>query len=244
MKKDNRDQYTGKKAAVGQMFDSIAWRYDFLNHFLSFGLDRIWRRKAINSIKGRYKKPLIIDVGTGTGDLAIAAMKLDPGKITGIDISSEMLKLGEQKIRLRGLTGKIELMTGESEKISFPDDVFDIAISGFGVRNFADPEKGLKEMNRVLRPGGTIMVLEFSRPSVFPFKQLYYFYFLHILPFFGRLFSKNKSAYRYLPETVMEFPANHEFLRMLKKAGFIVAWQEKLTFGIASVYTGVKPIIQ
>lgn len=244
MKKDQKDQYAGKKAAVGQMFDSIAWRYDFLNHFLSFGLDRLWRRKAVKSIEGRYKKPVIIDVGTGTGDLAIAAMKLEPEKITGIDISQGMLKLGEQKIKLRGLTGKIELMQGESEKISFPDDVFDIAMSGFGVRNFADPAKGLKEMNRVLKPGGTIMILEFSKPSVFPFRQLYFFYFLHILPFFGKLFSRNKKAYRYLPETVMQFPDNHEFLRMLRRAGFIVAWQEKLTFGIASIYTGVKPIIQ
>jgi demethylmenaquinone methyltransferase/2-methoxy-6-polyprenyl-1,4-benzoquinol methylase len=244
MKKDNKDQYSGKRAAIGEMFDSIAWRYDFLNHFLSFGLDRFWRRKAISSISGRYKKPHIIDIATGTGDLALAALKLDPAKITGIDISEGMLKLGEQKLSKSGLTGKIQLMQGESENISFPDETFDIAMSGFGVRNFADPEKGLKEMNRVLKPGGTIMILEFSRPTLFPFKQLYYFYFLHILPFFGRLFSKNKTAYRYLPDTVMKFPDNHDFLRMIQRAGFIIAWQEKLTFGIASIYTGVKPIIQ
>jgi demethylmenaquinone methyltransferase/2-methoxy-6-polyprenyl-1,4-benzoquinol methylase len=228
-----------KKASVGSMFDDIAPQYDFLNHFLSFGIDRIWRRKAVRIISRTHKYADILDVATGTGDLAIAALKLDPKHITGIDISEKMLDAGREKIERKGLSEKISLLPGESEKILFPDNRFDVAMSSFGVRNFANPLAGLTEMGRVLRSGGLIMILEFSRPSVFPFKQIYRFYFLNILPFIGRIFSKNKVAYSYLPETVMKFPENEEFLELLEKAGFTEMKQERLTLGIASIYTGI-----
>jgi demethylmenaquinone methyltransferase / 2-methoxy-6-polyprenyl-1,4-benzoquinol methylase len=228
-----------KKAAIGSMFDDIAPGYDFLNHFLSFGIDRIWRRKAIRIISETRNHADILDVATGTGDLAIAAVRLEPLHITGIDISEKMLAVGREKIRRKGLSEKITLLSGESEKILFPDNRFDVAMSSFGVRNFTDPLAGLTEMGRVLRSGGLIVVLEFSRPSGFPFRQIYKFYFLNILPFIGRIFSKNKIAYRYLPETVMKFPENEEFLELLKNAGFTEVKQERLTLGIASIYTGI-----
>jgi demethylmenaquinone methyltransferase/2-methoxy-6-polyprenyl-1,4-benzoquinol methylase len=233
-----------KRAAVESMFDSIAWRYDFLNHFLSFGTDRLWRRRAIRII-GKNIKPLtILDVATGTGDLALAALKLNPSKITGIDISEKMLEIGRKKIAGKGLEGKIELMKGDSENIQFPDNHFDAATVAFGVRNFSDPLAGLKEMLRVLRPGGIVMVLEFSKPASFPFRQVYNFYFLNILPFFGRIFSKDKNAYRYLPESVMKFPDNELFIALMSEAGFTSPWQKKLSGGIASIYTGIKPGVQ
>ncbi len=229
-----------KNADVGTMFDSIAFRYDFLNHFLSFGVDKCWRKKAINIISGKYTKPEILDVATGTGDLAIAAMKLIPAHIKGIDVSDKMLRVGREKIRKKGLSGVIELQRGDSEMISFSNDTFDVAMVAFGVRNFSNPLDGLKEMNRVLKPGGMIMVLEFSKPSGFPFRQIYYLYFLSILPFIGRIFSGNRKAYSYLPESVMQFPDNDKFIELLYNAGFSALNQEKLTGGIASIYTGSK----
>jgi demethylmenaquinone methyltransferase/2-methoxy-6-polyprenyl-1,4-benzoquinol methylase len=229
-----------KRAAVESMFDSIAWRYDFLNHFLSFNIDRSWRRKAIKIISVSYKSPNIIDVATGTADLAIAAMKLNPSKISGIDISRKMLEIGNEKILRKGYSGKIELIYGDSENIPFDESVFDVAMVAFGVRNFSDPLKGLSEMRRVIREGGMIMVLEFSKPSVFPFKHLYNFYFRNILPLFGRFFSKDKAAYNYLPDSVMKFPDNEEFLKLLVQAGYNNTRQLKLTGGVASIYTGIK----
>jgi demethylmenaquinone methyltransferase/2-methoxy-6-polyprenyl-1,4-benzoquinol methylase len=229
-----------KKAAVESMFDSIAWRYDFLNHFLSFSIDRLWRKKAIKEISKLKKNPSILDVATGTGDLAIAAMKLNPSKVTGIDISKKMLEFGKKKIERKGLTGTIDLIEGDSENIPFTDNYFDVAMVAFGVRNFADPLKGLSEMKRVVRKSGMIMVLEFSRPSGLIFRAVYNFYFRNILPFFGKLFSRDKSAYRYLPESVMKFPDNEEFLGLLEQAGFSAARQIKLTGGVASIYTGIK----
>jgi demethylmenaquinone methyltransferase/2-methoxy-6-polyprenyl-1,4-benzoquinol methylase len=228
-----------KRSAVGDMFDEIAHSYDFLNHFLSFGIDRIWRRKAVRIISNTHSNPDILDVATGTGDLAIAAMKLDPLHITGIDISEKMLDAGRVKISKLGLSEKIELLAGQSERILFPDNRFDVAMSAFGVRNFSDPLAGLIEMGRVLRNRGLIMVLEFSKPSKFPFSQVYKFYFLNILPFIGRVFSKNRKAYSYLPETVMQFPDNEKFLDLLIKAGFSDVNQKRLTGGIASIYTGI-----
>jgi demethylmenaquinone methyltransferase/2-methoxy-6-polyprenyl-1,4-benzoquinol methylase len=210
----------GKKAAVESMFDSIAWRYDFLNHFLSFNIDRLWRRKAIKILSKSFKSPRILDVATGTGDLAIAAMKLNPSKISGIDISVKMLEIGKEKIKKKGLSEKIELIEGDSEKIPFDANIFDVAMAAFGVRNFSDPLKGLMEMHRVIQNKGMIMILEFSKPSVFPFKPLYNFYFKNILPLFGRIFSRDKTAYRYLPDSVMKFPDNEEFLKLLVQAGF------------------------
>ncbi len=222
------------------MFDSIAFRYDFLNHFLSFGTDRRWRKIAIRIISGRYSGPKILDVATGTGDLAIAALKLDPAHITGIDISEKMLEIGKEKIRVRCLSDIIDLQHGDSEMIPYSDNSFEIAMVAFGVRNFSDPLKGLNEMNRVLKPGGTILVLEFSKPSRFPFKQIYSFYFLSILPLMGRIFSNNRKAYRYLPDSVMQFPDNERFIELLTNAGFHGINQKRLTGGIASIYTGLK----
>ena len=229
-----------KKACVESMFDSIAWRYDFLNHFLSFGIDHLWRRRAISIISKSYKNPHILDVATGTGDLAIAAMKLNPAKVTGIDISRKMLEIGKEKIDRKGLYSQIDLIQGDSENIPFADNFFDVAMVAFGVRNFADPLKGLSEMKRVVRDEGMILVLEFSKPSGFPFRPVYNFYFRNILPFFGKLFSKNKAAYRYLPDSVMKFPDNEEFLKLLVLAGFSDTRQIKLTGGVASIYTGSK----
>jgi demethylmenaquinone methyltransferase / 2-methoxy-6-polyprenyl-1,4-benzoquinol methylase len=233
-----------KRVAVESMFDSIAWRYDFLNHFLSFGTDRLWRRKAVKMIGNHFSPSTILDVATGTGDLALAALKLNPAKITGIDISEKMLAIGREKIAARGAERKIELIKGDSENIQFPDCQFDAVMVAFGVRNFSDPLAGLKEMHRVTKPGGMVMVLEFSKPVSFPFRQIYNFYFLNILPFFGRMFSKDKNAYRYLPESVMKFPDNERFLALLSGAGFTGAMQKKLSGGIASIYTGIKPRVQ
>jgi demethylmenaquinone methyltransferase/2-methoxy-6-polyprenyl-1,4-benzoquinol methylase len=233
-----------KRVAVESMFDSIAWRYDFLNHFLSFGTDYRWRKRAIRIISRHWPHEKILDVATGTGDLAIAALMINPLKITGIDISEKMLEVGRAKILKRGLTDKIELIKGDSEQIDFEDNSFDVAMVAFGVRNFSDPLKGLSEMCRVLRPGGLLMVLEFSKPVTFPFKQLYNVYFRNILPLFGRLFSKDKMAYSYLPESVMKFPDNIAFMEIVTRAGFTNCQQVKLTGGIASIYTGIKPPVQ
>lgn len=226
------------------MFDSIAPSYDFLNHFLSFGTDRIWRKKAIQIISESYKNPRILDVAAGTADLSIAAIKLDPEHITGIDISVKMLEIGREKISRKRLDDRIELIQGDSEKIPFANDHFDVAMVAFGVRNFADPLKGLSEMTRVVRRGGMVMVLEFSKPVKSPVRQLYIFYFLNVLPNIGRLFSKNKKAYSYLPESVMQFPDNEQFIELMMKAGLSSVRQEKLTWGVASIYTGLKQTMQ
>jgi demethylmenaquinone methyltransferase / 2-methoxy-6-polyprenyl-1,4-benzoquinol methylase len=233
-----------RKAMVESMFDSIAWRYDFLNHFLSFGIDKMWRRRAIRIISRHYQNPEILDVATGTADLAIAAMRTDPLKITGIDISQNMLEIGKEKIRKKGYNGKIELMQGDSESIPFGNDLFDVSMVAFGVRNFSDPLKGLREMQRVTRTGGMIMVLEFSKPSGLLFRTVYNFYFRNILPFVGKLFSKDKSAYSYLPDSVSRFPDNEKFLQLLAEAGFSEPCQVKLTGGVASIYTGLKKSMQ
>lgn len=226
---------------IMEMFDSIAFRYDFINHLLSFGIDRIWRKRAIRAISricsdaGR-----ILDVASGTGDLAIAAMRIDPHHVTGIDISEKMLQEGREKIKRLSLQNRIDLLQGDSQKIEFDDDTFDVVMVAFGVRNFSDPLKGLSEMYRVLRRKGAVMVLEFSMPSGVPFRQLYRFYFLRILPVIGKLFSRNDFAYTYLPGSVMGFPVGKHFIDLLEKAGFRSVKQEKLSGGIASIYTGLK----
>ncbi len=226
---------------TGPMFDSIATRYDFLNHFLSFGIDRSWRKKAIHEISLINPHPTkILDVATGTGDLAIAALKLNPDHVTGIDISGKMLEAGREKLRKRALQDRIDLVECDSENIIFSDGTFDVAMVAFGVRNFTDPLKGLSEMGRILKLGGVIMVLEFSKPSLTPFKQFYNFYFLKILPLIGKIVSKSDYAYRYLPESVMQFPDNERFIALLEKAGFTSARQKKLTGGVASIYIGRK----
>lgn len=225
---------------VEAMFNSISKHYDRLNHLLSLGTDRHWRDRAIKVIGSHIKAATILDVATGTGDLALAAMKLNPGKITGIDISDRMLETGKEKIDRLGLGEKIEMIKGNAENILFPDMTFDAVMSAFGVRNFENTARGLHEMYRVLKPGGMIMVLEFSKPSWFPLKQVYGLYFRKILPLIGRKVSGDHAAYAYLPESVMSFPDNEDFLQLLTEAGFSDARQKKMTGGIASIYYGFR----
>ncbi len=228
-----------QKEYVRSLFDNIALRYDLLNHLLSGGVDLYWRRAAIQTLTSHHPKR-ILDVATGTADFALAAMRLQPDEIIGIDISEQMLSVGREKIAQRQLERTISLRTGEAENIAFDEGRFDAAIVAFGARNFEDLDKGLLEMNRVLRKKGTVVVLEFSRPQIFPLKQLYFFYFKHILPVVGRLISKDKEAYQYLPDTVMRFPQGNEFLERLRNAGFSSVDEQRLTFGIVTIYTGVK----
>lgn len=230
---------TGKKKEVALMFNNISSRYDFLNHLLSMGIDKGWRKKAINLLKENPPKHLL-DIATGTGDFAIAALAVNPDKITGIDISEGMLEVGRKKLQERKLSDKIELLYGDSENIAFADNTFDAAIVAFGVRNFEDLNKGLSQINRVLKPGGKFIILEFSNPKSFPIKQFYWFYFRFILPVVGRLVSKDPAAYSYLPESVKAFPDGEMFLERLKFAGFTGTSQKQLTFGIASIYSGLK----
>lgn len=234
-----KEEQTSKKEQVAKMFDNISHRYDFLNHFLSLGIDKGWRKKAINILKPLQPKQLL-DVATGTGDFAIEALKLNPIKVTGVDISAGMLEMGRKKLVHRGLADKIELLQGDSENLPFTNQYFDAVTVAFGVRNFENLEKGLQEINRVLKPGGMIVVLEFSRPRKFPFKTLYNFYFKFVLPRVGRLISKDKAAYTYLPESVAAFPDGEDFLNVLQKVGFNQTQCRALTFGISSIYTGVK----
>lgn len=221
------------------MFDSIAGRYDFLNHLLSGGFDFYWRRKALKFLDNPFPN-LILDVACGTADFSIEATKFGCEKIFGIDIAPNMLKIGENKIQKKKLNDKISLQLGKAESIPFEDEMFDAAISAFGVRNFENLEKGLSEMNRVLKINGKILILEFSKPNSFPFKQIYFFYFKKILPLIGKVISKSEGAYRYLPNTVMQFPEGNDFLNILHQAGFKKTKQYRLTFGIVSVYCGVK----
>lgn len=228
-----------EKQHVQTLFDSIAHRYDLLNHFLSAGIDLYWRRRALRHLQDIAPKR-ILDVATGTGDFAIAALKLRPEMVIGIDIAEGMLKRGRTKLRKKGLSSLVTLQTGDAEAITFETGSFDAAIVAFGARNFNHLEKGLAEMRRVLRPGGRIVVLEFSRPRQFPFKQVYFFYFLNLLPFIGRRLSKSTYAYKYLRDTVMSFPDGNDFLAILQRKGFAETVEERLTFGIATVYSGTK----
>ena len=228
-----------EKTYVRSLFDSIAHRYDLLNHVLSGGIDFYWRWRAIEHLKDA-RPGRILDVATGTGDFAIAALRLHPDAIVGVDIAEEMLKRGREKLRRRGFDSIITLRNCEAENLPFADGEFDAAIVAFGVRNFENLERGLREMHRVLKPGGKVVILEFSRPARFPFKQLYFFYFRNILPFIGGIVSKNKEAYAYLPDTVLRFPEGGRFLASLGAAGFNQSSQDRLTFGIATIYSGMK----
>jgi len=234
-----KEQSTSKKEQVAQMFDNISPKYDFLNHTLSLGIDRIWRRKAINLLKNDQPK-LILDIATGTGDFAIAALKLNPDKVIGVDISAGMLEVGRQKMVKKKLSDKIEMRLGDSEGLEFEENKFDAVIVAFGVRNFEHLEEGLTDMRRVLRAGGKVVILEFSRPRAFPLKQLYNFYFRWILPKIGRLISKDQSAYTYLPESVNAFPDGQDFLKIMEAVGYKNTTCKTLTFGISSIYTGIK----
>jgi demethylmenaquinone methyltransferase/2-methoxy-6-polyprenyl-1,4-benzoquinol methylase len=236
-----KDDTAGKKSQVAHMFNSIAGKYDFLNHFLSAGTDIYWRRKAVNELK-QLRPARILDIATGTADFAIETLRTaaPDAKVTGVDISEGMLDVGRRKLAAKGLSNRIQLELGDSENLPFADNEFDAVTASFGVRNFENLEKGLAEMRRVLRPGGKLVVLEFSKPTAFPLKQAYNFYFRQILPVFGKLISKDNSAYTYLPESVQAFPDGPEFLAILRKVGFTSpAWQP-LTFGISSIYTAQK----
>ncbi len=228
-----------KKQQVEQMFDNIAPKYDFLNHFLSLGIDKLWRKKAVRILNG-YKPESVLDVASGTGDFAIATSKIAPKKIVGFDLSEQMIKVGAEKVKKLKLDHLISFQKGDSENMPFADNSFDAITVAFGVRNFENLEKGLQEFHRVLKPGGVAIVLEFSKPKYFPFKQLYKFYFFHILPRLGGMISKDSSAYIYLPESVMAFPDDQDFLNVLAKTGFAERRQWRLTLGIATIYLGQK----
>ena len=234
-----KEKQKGKKEQVAEMFNNISKRYDLLNHVLSLGIDILWRKKAVKMLRPEHPK-LILDVATGTGDFAIEALALNPDKIIGVDISEGMLEVGREKIARLGHTDIIDLQMGDSEKLLFEDNKFDAVIVSFGVRNFEDLEAGLSDMLRVLRPGGTIVIIEFSKPETFPFKQGYNFYFKSVLPLIGRMVSKDNAAYTYLPESVQQFPYGNDFLSILKKVGFKEAKCKPLTFGISSIYLAKK----
>lgn len=234
-----KDKQGSKKEQVASMFNNISGKYDFLNHFLSLGIDILWRKKAIRLLKKDQPKQ-ILDIATGTGDFAIEALALNPDKVTGVDISEGMLAVGREKLKKRKLDSRIELLSGDSEGLLFTDNKFDAVIVAFGVRNFEHLEKGLADMYRVLKPGGKTVILEFSKPRSFPFKQLYQFYFRWILPSIGKVISKDQAAYTYLPESVQQFPDGKDFLTVLASVGFKQTQCIPLTFGISSIYVGVK----
>lgn len=228
-----------KKEQVTEMFDNISHKYDFLNHFLSFGIDFYWRSKAIRILKKSQPK-IILDVATGTADFAIEALKCDPDKIIGVDISPGMLELGKKKLKERNLEEKIELQIADSESLPFSDNNFDAVIVSFGVRNFENLEQGLSEIRRVTKTGGKALVMEFSSPTLFPFKQLFQFYFTNILPLMGRLFSNDDFAYKYLPDSVKAFPSGSEFCSIMEKVGFKSCRCIPLTLGVCSIYLAEK----
>src|ERR1700744_4389342 len=212
------NQQQAKKTQVADMFNNISKTYDFLNHFMSLGIDIIWRKKAINELK-KDNPQLILDVATGTGDFAFEALSiLGPKKIIGVDISQGMLDVARQKIDKRGLGDRFEIKLGDSEKLPFEANEFDAVIVAYGVRNFENLEAGLADIQRVLKPGGKAVVLEFSKPKAFPIKQLYNFYFRYITPGIGKLFSKDARAYSSLPESVAAFPDGKAFTEKMQKA--------------------------
>lgn len=229
-----------KKEQVATMFNNISGTYDFLNHFLSLGIDIIWRRKAIKELRAVQPR-IILDVATGTGDFAFESIDiLHPDKIIGVDISEGMLEVAKKKIHDRNLGHVFSVQLGDSEGLHFEDNTFDAITVAFGVRNYENLEKGLSDMIRVLKPEGKIVILEFSKPKVFPVKQAYGLYFNYITPFFGKLFSKDGRAYAYLPESVEAFPDGASFTTLMEKVGYKNTKHRSLTFGISAIYTGIK----
>lgn len=228
-----------KKQEVAEMFNNISGRYDFLNHFLSVGIDRIWRKKAVKMLRELQPKR-ILDLATGTGDFALESLKLHPEQIIGIDISEGMLEVGRKKMQKRGVDHIISMQLGDSEALPFEDNYFDAFTVGFGVRNYENLEKGLSEMLRVLRPEGKGIVLEFSKPKKFPVKQYYAFHSKYIIPFFGKRISKDSSAYAYLPESVAAFPEGKAFEDILRKVGYRDVESKTVGGGIATIYSGIK----
>jgi demethylmenaquinone methyltransferase / 2-methoxy-6-polyprenyl-1,4-benzoquinol methylase len=235
-----KDSSLSKKEQVADMFDNIAFKYDFLNRFLSAGIDITWRKKAIKQLTNLQPQK-VLDVATGTADVALMTYDiLKPTNIIGIDISEGMLDLGRQKIAAKGLQNIIQLYKGDSENIGYHDNSFDAITVAFGVRNFQNLLKGLQEMRRVLQPGGKLVILEFSRPKNIVFKQFYNLYMNVIAPSFGKLFAKNKDAYQYLNDSVQAFPEGQTFLTIMHEAGFTQTYLKSLSLGICTIYCGVK----
>lgn len=228
-----------KKQQVTRMFDTIAPKYDLLNHLLSAGIDRRWRKQAIKLLEPHSPK-IILDMACGTGDFSFEALRLKPRNIVGADLSEEMLAIARQKAVKKKVADSITFKKADAERLPFKVSTFDAVIVAFGVRNFEHLEKGLEEFYRVLVPGGRVVILEFSSPAAFPVKQLYNFYFKNLLPTIGRLVSKDKKAYSYLPESVYQFPQGDAFLEILQQCGFHSVRQKKLGFGICSIYYGEK----
>lgn len=227
-----------KTEQIRDMFDKIAGKYDFFNHFFTLGIDRSWRRKAVAELKDIAPKD-ILEIATGTGDVAIELLKLNPNKIIATDISEGMMDIGREKVSKIGDTC-IEFQYADCQSLEFGDNTFDAVTVAYGVRNFERLEEGLSEIYRVLRPGGRLVVLELSKPHIFPIKQLYNFYFNVILPGIGRLSSNDKNAYSYLPESVKAFPDGETFSQILGTIGFKETKWLPLTLGITSIYTGDK----
>jgi len=229
----------GKKEQVTQMFDKVSSNYDFLNRLLTFGIDVSWRKKVVKMVADQKAK-MILDIATGTGDLAIMLAKINPDKVIGLDISKGMLEVGRKKVKQLNLDDKIEMVIGDSENLSYNDNTFDAITVGFGVRNFEDLKKGLSEIYRVLKPKGTFVVLETSQPNKFPVKQGFTFYSKYIIPTVGKVFSKDKKAYQYLPESAAAFPYGEEFNNILLKTGFNTSTVYPQTFGISTIYQAFK----
>jgi demethylmenaquinone methyltransferase/2-methoxy-6-polyprenyl-1,4-benzoquinol methylase len=234
-----KDSKLGKKEQVAQMFDNISENYDGLNRVISLGIDVKWRKKVVK-IVGQNNPKQILDIATGTGDLAIMMAALNPDRIVGLDISEGMLEVGKQKIAKENLSDKIEMVVGDSEEMPFADNTFDAITVSFGVRNFANLNKGIKEIARVLKPTGVLVILETSNPTKFPFKQGYKLYTNLFLPVVGKLFSKDKVAYSYLSESANSFPFGEAFNNILQKNGFTHTEDKPVTFGVATIYTARK----
>jgi len=237
--KPYKNSELSKKEQIAKMFDNISGKYDFLNHFLSMGIDVGWRKKVVKII-AKQNPESILDIATGTGDLAIMMADLNAKKIIGLDLSEGMLAVGKEKINAKKLDNLISMIQGDSENLPFSDNHFDAITVAFGVRNFENLDKGLAEILRVLKPKGKLVVLEFSKPEGFIMKSLYGFYSNYILPFLGKLISKDKSAYTYLPESVAAFPYGKAFNKILKKIGFKAIENQPVSFGIATIYAASK----
>ena len=234
-----KESNLSKKKQVIQMFDKVSTNYDFLNRLLTFGIDISWRKKVVEMVEEQGAKK-ILDIATGTADLAIMLSKSKADKIIGLDISPGMLEIGKEKIKAQNLEDKIELVLGDSEKLLFEDDYFDAITVGFGVRNFENLELGLSEIYRVLKPKGIFVVLETSQPDKFPVKQGFNLYSKYVIPTIGKLFSKDKNAYNYLPESAAAFPYGDAFNNILLKTGFNTSKVYPQTFGIATIYQAMK----
>lgn len=233
-------QISKNKTAISNMFNNIARQYDFLNRVLSLGIDTIWRKRLVKKV-AKHKPLKVLDIASGTADLAISmAKKMPQAHIIGADISAKMLAVGYRKVLRKKLNKQIKLELGNAERLKYPSNRFDVITVAFGVRNFEHLLQGLSEMYRVTQKGGQVYILEFSKPTAFPIKQLYRFYFTRILPFFGKIVTSNPHAYRYLPESVKGFPDGKDFLKILSEAGYKNCCQHKLSFGIASIYCGEK----